>query len=408
MNNTKWAQRIFAGVLSIAWLGYAVINMVMQAPALDAGFRRGWDFDSREENIKQAANGSFTGHNIFQDINGYKNLFTNSKMIPVGNDLSIIREENGYLHYSNNFPYENYDYSTQALQLREVQRSIEEKGGSMLFVNCPDLYVEGLTQSDLPISNLNARSNALLYALNGYGVTSMDARRVLADSDLTLEQYRYKTEPHWTTQASFEIYTELLNWMYRQKDSAVDSAFFADTSHYSRTLYKNAFSGQMGKGVGIPYAGYDDFTLIEPDFETNFTLSYHEKSNIQPKQGDFASVLLDRHWMEQSDPYANNPYNVYLTSLYSYRRIRNETNPDGPKLLIIGDTYMLPVASFLATAAGEVHLLWPYGVPDMDEDVENLLDYIEKYDFDHVIIGMSPGSMYEGGFNFLDGIDIAK
>ena len=112
--------------------------------------------------------------------------------------------------------------------------------------------------------------------------------------------------------------------------------------------------------------------------------------------------------MEQSDPYANNPYNVYLTSLYSYRRIRNETNPNRPKLLIIGDTYMLPVASFLATAAGEVHLLWPYGVPDMDEDVENLLDYIEKYDFDHVIISMSPGSMYEGGFNFLGGIDIAK
>jgi hypothetical protein len=40
----------------------------------------------------------------------------------------------------------------------------------------------------------------------------------------------------------------------------------------------------------------------------------------------------------------------------------------------------------------------------MDEEVDSLVDYIEMNDFDHVIIGMSPGSMYEGGFNFLAGI----
>ena len=408
MKNTKWSQRIFAGMLAAAWLCYAIFNMVTQAPALSVAYSRGWDLASQIENISQAANGSFIGQNIFQDINGYKNLLTNSEMIPVGNNLSIIRAKNAYLYYSNNFPYENYDYSTQALQLREMQNAVQKKGGSLLFVNCPDMYVEGLTQSDFPVSNLNARSNAFLYALKGYGIASMDARRILAESDLSPSQYRYKTEPHWTTQAGFEVYLSLLDWMEEQGAAAEEYAFLQDRNNYRQTLYKNAFSGQMGQRVGIPYAGYDDFVLIEPGFETSFTMSYGLTDPTLPKRGDFSSVLLERHWMDQEHPYESNMYNTYLTSLYSYRHIRNNLNSGGPKILVIGDTSMLPVASFLATAAGEIHLLWPYGVPDMDEDVDNLLDYIEKYDFDHVIVGMSPGSMYAGGFNFLNGIDIVE
>ena len=407
MKKTKWARRIFAGALAVAWLGYAAFNMLVQAPALGAGLRRGWNFDSRIENLKQVINGSFIYNSIFQDINGYKNLLTGSEMISVDRDLSIIRGKDGYLYYSNSFPYENYDYSTQALKLREVQNAVQERGGSLLFVNCPDLYIEGegLYDSELPISNLNARSNALLYALQGYGVSSMDARRVLEESDLSPLQYRYKTEPHWTTQAGFEVYLALLEWIEQQGGSVGSNGFFADRNNYNQTMYKEAFSGQMGQRIGIPYAGYDDFVLIEPGFDTRFTLSYHETSPMQPKQGDFSSVLLEQYWMDQKEPYERNMYNAYLTSLYSFRRISNDLNPDGPKILIIGDTHMLPVASLLATAAGEICLLWPYGVPDMDEDVENLLDYIGKNDFDHVIIGMSPGSMYDGGFNFLNGID---
>ena len=408
MKNVKWTQRIFAAALAVSWLIYAAFNMLAQAPALDAALRRGWNFDSRLENITHAINGSFSFYDIFQDANGHKNLLIESKMISLGNALSIIRGEDGYLYYSNHFPYENYEYGTQALQLREVQKTVQESGGALLFVNCPDLYIEGLSESKLPVSNLNARSNALLYALQGYDVASMDARRVLAESDLDPSQYRYKTEPHWTTQAGFEVYLALLDWMDQQGDSFVKNNFFTDRSNYNLTTYEDAFSGQMGKQVGIPYAGYDDFVLIEPNFDTEFTLSYHETSAMQQKQGDFASVLLEQHWINQSKPYERSMYNAYLTDLYSLRQISNELNPNGPKILVIGDTYMLPVASFLATASSELCLLWPYGVPDMDEGVNSLPDYIEKNDFDYVIIGMSPGSMYEGGFNFLNGIEIPE
>ena len=55
----------------------------------------------------------------------------------------------------------------------------------------------------------------------------------------------------------------------------------------------------------------------------------------------------------------------------------------------------------------KLYLLWPYSAPDTGAGVKSLLDYIADYDFDYVIVGLSPGSMYEGGFNFLEGIDIA-
>ena len=412
MKNMKWSNRIFAGVLIVIWIAYAVTNMVTQAPALNVGDLRGWDFDSRLENMKQTANGSFLFHNFFQDANGYKNLVTDRKMIQVGNNLSVIQGKDGYLYYSNNFPYENYDFSTQALQLREVQNVVQEKGGSMLFVNFPDLYIEGFSESmseiNLPISNLNARSNAMLYALQGYDIATMDSRQVLTESNLKQSEFRYKTEPHWTIQAGFEVYLSLLDWMKERGSSIGNNDFFADRNNYTQTVYRNAFTGQMGKRVGIPYSGNDDFVLIEPSFDTNFALTYNEKSTLRPKEGDFSSVLLEKRWLSQSSPYERNMYNTYMTSLYTYRQINNNLNLEGPKILIIGDTYMLPVASLLATAASEVTLLWPYGLPDMGEDIDSLIDYIEASDFEHVIIGMSPGSMYDGGFNFLEGIDIPE
>ena len=406
MNKAEWAQRIFAIVFIVAWIGFAAVNLVVQAPTLETGIRRGWDFESRLENIKQTANGSFIGHNIFQDINGHKNLLIDRQMVSVGRNTFIIRGAEGYLYYFNNYPYETYDFTTQALQLKEVQNLVEEKGGTLLFVNCPDLYIEGFSESEIPVSNMNPRSNAFLYSLQGQDVPSIDARKILADSELLQSEYRYKTEPHWTTQAGFEIYFALLDWMEEQGSTIGDN--YTNRNNYSQTMYQNVFSGQMGKQVGIPYAGHEDFVLIKPDFDTSFTLSYHEKSLIPSSEGDFTSVLLEQKWMNQESPYQNNMYNTYLTSLFPFRQVSNNLNQDGPKILLIGDSYMLPVASLLSTATSELCLLWPYGLPEMDEDVETLLDFIEINDFDHVIVGMSPGSMHEGGFNFLEGIEISE
>ena len=408
MEKVKLPQKIFAVALIIAWLGYAVFNVSQQAPTLSAGYQRGWDFDSSIDNIKQTADGSFAAAGVFQNINGYKSLLTGSEMIPVGSDLSIIRGKDGYLYYSNNFPYETYDYGLQALQLREMQTAAQKRGGSMIFVNCPDLFIEGMAESELPISNWNARSNALLYALSGYGVASMDARQVLTQSELDPSLYRYKTEPHWTTQASFEVYLALLEWMSRNGGAFEENDFFVDRGNYIQTTYEDAFSGQLGQLVGIPYAGYEDFTLIEPDFDTSFTMSYEKTSMLEQTQGDFASVLLEQRWIDTENPYKRNMYNVYLTSVYSLRVISNELNQNGPKVLVIGDSHMLPVASLLATAASELCLLWSYGVPDTNEGAENMLDFIEANDFDYIIVGMNPGSMYEGGFNFLAGIEVSE
>jgi len=308
------------------------------------------------ETVLEMVTGRFTGHTVFQEAIGYKNRFSGSDMIPVGSDLSIIQWENRYLYYANSFPYETYDYSAQALQLRKVQYAVQ-------------------------------------------------SRRVLAESDLPPSQYRYKTEPHWTTQAAFEVYLSLLEWMGRQPDSSYDFAFYTERNNYNQTMYEESFSGQLGQLVGIPYAGYNDFMLIQPCFETSFTLDYSKLSLLPQVQGDFASVLLEQHWMNTDNPYERNLYSMYLTSVDSFRQILNDSNPNGPKVLLTGDTYMLPVATFLATAASDLCLLWPYSVPDMDKDADNLVEYIERNDFDYVVIGMSPGSLYGGAFNFLEGID---
>ena len=406
MKKIKRAQIVFTCILLAAWLGYAALNAWANIPALKAGYQRGWDALSRVQSMEEAASGSFLYHEILQDVVGYQNELTAQGSVQVENGFSIIRSDNGYLHFSNYFPYESYHFRPQALQLREVQAAAQKWGGSLLFVNLPDLYVNGLTESDMSISNLNSRSDALLYALQGYGVPYMDARKVLEASELPISEYRYKTEPHWTTQAGFEVYLALLDWMDGQRPFADTDAFLPTRDSFKQTRFSDAFSGQMGQRVGIPYGGYDDFVLIEPNFGTNFTLSYHEKDWHEPIRGDFGTVLLNRYWMDSENPYARNMYNTYLTGLYGFRQIKNNLNPGGPKVLVIGDSHILPMATFLATAAREVHLMWPYSMPDMGDNSKTLVDYVNANNFDHIIIGMNPGSMAEGGFNFLSGVEV--
>lgn len=402
MKFAKISRRVLVILLAAAWIVYAAVNLVACMPYLTSAYNRTWGSTTEKLAASaEAANGKILLQSMLQDVNGDISLMLDRNSL---NNFTLIKGEDGQLIYTSFYPYETHaEYNEYAQKMRQLSLAAQEQGASFTYLNCIDLYNEEAGNfGDLPASDLNPRSDAFLRYLSGYGVDTLDARAVLKASSLDPSEYVYKTEPHWTIQASFEVYAGLVEALKTQGSDIDPDAFFTDLTNYSQTLYPQSYLGKLGKIAGATYSGYDDFMLIAPKFETDFTISYASTDSTDDVRGDFASTILDMNWISHDDVYDNDLYCTYLSEVYTYRKITNHLNEEGPKILVLGDSYMLPVSAFLATTASEIHLLSPYSLPD---NAQSLLEYISNNEFDHIVVGLTPGTLYDTGWSFLDNID---
>ena len=396
------SRKAFAILLLAVWLVYCVINLVVCGPLLKQRLSESWDFSSSLSYTMEAANGGIAFQEHIQNAGGYLKLGLQQTMSV---NYTIIQAENGQFTYLDFYPYLSYDFSTPALQMQQLQQAAQDRDATFLYLNATGLYIEGTgSYGSMPVVNHNPRADAFLNSLNGYGVEALDSRTVLAASALAPQEYRYRTASYWTTQASFEVYLSLVEKLREQGANIDGEGFYTDSNNFTRTEYPSSYVGDIGKRVSVPVSGYDDFTLIEPGFETDFFVEYRYANHSTTRQGSFTQALLETHWINSENPYQRDMYAVYLTGEYPLCIIQNRLNPNGPKILFVGDAYMLPVASFIATAASEIHLLWPYTVPESG----TLIDYLEDGSFDCVVVGMSPSLLYADGFNYLRGIEVPQ
>lgn len=401
MKSISLSRRILAMVLIVGWLLYALFNLIVRIPYFKLAIQEAWSTPSTIEYLQDYANGGVLFQERWQDTNGYLKSSLGNR---ADSQLAVIKGDDESLRYAGYTPYETMAFDEQALQLVQVKLTAENQGASFLYLNCLGQQGgEAGAFGHFPLADTRPRADAFLYALTGYGIDSLDARNLMVESKLSTTDYQFKTDSRWTIQASFETYLGLLKKL-KEQGSAIDpDGFYGNPENYTEKIYEGSYVGNMGKTFGLTAVTPENFTFITPSFETEFTLT-HPGNPPQPadKSGDFRTALLDTSWLTNENLYQRDYYSTYLNSEYSYRRIENKLNPDGEKILIVGDAYMLPVATFLATAAGQVDLMWPYTVPH----ATNLAEYLENNEYDHVIIGMSPSSLYSGSFQFLEGIEV--
>lgn len=398
MKLSQVTRKLLVIALIAAWLVYAAVNLFSSAPYLASAYERTQGSTAAKLYASaEAANGRILMQSHLQDAVGSARVLMGQEAI---RNYSLVQGEDGQMIYTNFYPYETYaDFDAYGQRMQQLATFTQSQGASFVYLNCLALYSEEIDNyGDWPVNDLNARSDAFLYYLSGYDVDHLDARTMLKNSPLDKSEYRFRTEPHWTIKACFEVFTQLVDHLKAQGSSIDPDGFYTDSANYDRNVYVQSYLGKLGKMAGATYSGYDDFTLITPAFETDFTINYARVDDENEIRGDFASTILDSHWMSHEDVYENDMYCLYLSEVYAYRKITNHLNQDGPKLLVLGDSYMLPVAAFLATTASEVHLLSPYDLPN---DTQSILAYVAENQFDHVIVGLNPGTLYGTGWNFL-------
>ena len=290
---------------------------------------------------------------------------------------TVVKDTTGNLHFIT-FPS---DYTEPLQGLLEVDETLKESGTPLVFVQAPLKVIEDYTV--LPpsvVDSSKANTDALIDAFEEENIDYIDLRENVKEDELDLSKLFYKTDHHWTTNTAFWAVGEVVDYLNENYNMNLDEeGFYTDLNNYNQTTYKNFFLGSQGRRVGKFYAGVDDYTLITPNFDTDYEVTINKSDSSTTYIGNFEETILKENLLDESKSVYTNRYASYFGGDYPEVIIKNKLNTDGKKVLIVKDSYALPFSAFLSNMFAETRLV------DLRYYKEDLSTYINEYKPDLVL-----------------------
>lgn len=306
-------------------------------------------------------------------------------------EYTVARLENGSLTFmGQGIP----DPQVQAGELKRLQTALDERDMALLYVQAPSKLEPGT--HTLPYGTedtSNGCADRLLAELEEAEIDCLDLRETLAEAGGDWDRWFYTTDHHWNQEAAFLCFQTLAEKLedYRQtlsvgqgtkRQSITIPERCTDPDAYDKETLSRFFLGSQGKRVGSGYAGVDDFVLWTPNFPT---LLHYSGSTGGDRYGDMEETVLFPQRVEEKDYYNANPYTYYSGGDYPFARITNYYNPQGPKVMLIRDSFSCAITPYLALACSELATVDPrYFNGD-------LLSYIDWVKPDVVVVLYSSG-----------------
>ncbi len=299
------------------------------------------------------------------------------------NNFTVVRAKDGGLN-SGNF-YNNSLYLDEDLRaIKRIHEIAQRNEAQMLVLLAPDKYIEGKTEfaDGIPFADFNAILDEVKEEMINSDIFCIDTRDYLTGADSTAGPYFYKTDHHWTSRTAFLIFQVLVEQMEKKYGIILDEdRAYCNLDNYNVFHYSGCFLGSFGRKAGVNYSGLDDFDLIYPKFETKFKHTYRAtpESDFITMEGAALDSLLDIYNLNNTDSiYSNDKYSVYLDSVNEQDYITNQLNKDGPRILVIRDSFMSPVATYLANVCSQLDMVWSMSYNgDLEQlAADNRYDYI--------------------------------
>lgn len=335
------------------------------------------DFSS----VESIYNERFEGKYWFITLNGAIQKILGARVVNERYQL-----DNGHLTYI----IDEYDMDSIAQNTVAFRDALEEQDIPMVYVNTP--FKIHQTDKQLPTGvedHSNENADRFLAHLREENVTVLDLREIIAAEQLDHYDMFYKTDHHWKAEsglwAAEEITEFLSGW---NADYTVKEGLW-EPSAYTFEMHEDIFLGSAGKRVGCIYSGMDDFTVITPNFETEFSFSANDGQVT--REGSFSDVFIVRDLLYSGDDFSSSVYSTYCGSAYGHIEIRNtQTGPNrsctDKKILIIRDSFSDVLVPFLSLGYGELDVI------DLRAFRQDLMAYLEKSDPDLVLFVYNPGA----------------
>lgn len=319
----------------------------------------------------------FSDKDSFIDLNG---LFLRTVGCRMDNNTFLLSNE----MLTMNFP--KVDMSKKAEETIRFSEFLKENGIRFLYIQSPSKMdsKNEMLLGDYP-DNLynyaNENSNILLGLLKDEAVDLLDLRPFVAETPQMIEEYFYRTDHHWNYTGAFVGMQEIANKLceiFPQGDIK-----YADFDYWSMHCLENWSLGSYGKRVGRFYAGLDPLIYYTPNFDTDMSLTI--PSRIVFNSGTFTEAIVQDHYIETPNIYKDYCNYIYLGHDYDLVKYRNRHAPNDLRILIIKDSFSIPIQSFLSTMYSEIDALDPRYFTEC-----GIAEYIERTVPDIVIMMVSP------------------
>lgn len=282
---------------------------------------------------------------------------------------------------------ERADPGRERASFTRLREELGDRDIPFLYVQAPNKLApgdgrlpEGVTEQS------NAYADRLLEMLRELGIDTLDIRETFLTDGADWSSHFFRTDHHWTPEGAFEA-NGALSLVLEQKYGLQLDERACDPGQYTKTVYQNCFLGSIGKRVGSLYGGLDDFSVWSPSFPTWMT--YQVYSQDIARVGGFDDALLFPERLEEADLFKSNPYTFYSGGDYPMGRMINLFNRDGPRILLIRDSYACALAPFLALGCGELTTM---DLRYFGED-DRLLTYVDWLKPDIVLMMYSAGPL---------------
>lgn len=378
----KIAGRILTLLFAVILFGMAIANAPLTLSALEAGRAREQGLAGVSSTVHDAyLTDEFWQKNQFVNVNGLHARLSGRREL---NDVVLMR--NGMLGYSGNA---SRSMSLQAAGISYFAQWLNAVGTDFLYVQMPcKMDLQG---DMLPLGHedyLHANTTALVDALALQQVPVVDLREEICASVEQVERYFYPTDHHWSAKGAmkgFEMVLDKLQEMY--PGQPILAAEGADPAAWEEHTLRNYFLGSQGKRVGQWYAGVDDLVWYTPDFDTS--MSMYIKKYRTFTSGTFRDAVMQMHYVEEAPDYFNlSPYNVYVGGDYPLVTHRNPLAPVDMKVLIIKDSFTLPLQSYMSTVFTSVDVIDPRHYTET-----SVAEYVRRYEPDVVLLAVNPSGL---------------
>lgn len=281
--------------------------------------------------------------------------------------------------------------ATYQLVNRLIQEKIDFLYVQLPFKIPPEEYQES---AELPAhvrdySNQNA--DTFVDMLTAANVKAYDLRKDFWESGYGQNELFFDTDHHWTIEGAFLGVGLLADYLNENYDFGIAEDLYT-YDNFNKNTYKDYFVGSMGRRVGRIYGGIDDFSLITPAFDTHIRLTQVEGLGETVFEGSFEEAVLEMDYINAPDLTANR-YAVYHGD-YQELRFLNENASSDKSVLIIKDSFGIPVYSFLSLGVREVRAI------DMRLFEMNVAEYAAEYKPDLVILMYNADSYLDPMFDF--------
>lgn len=233
-----------------------------------------------------------------------------------------------------------------------------------LYVQAP--YKEDFADAILPdgiTSYANENAEALLNQLQARGVATYDLRPHINATRELIDAYYFRTDHHWNIDGAFLGFQHICQAMDEILPEALDLTY-TDKSLWQRHTKEDWFLGSRGKRVGIYFDGVDDYSWLTPTFPTQITTT--NVNSGKQYSGNFEAANLRPEYVKTKNYFGTNVYCNYIGGDYAMVRHQNPDAPNPQKILIIKDSYTLPIQAFLSTLFRQVEVIDPRFYPNYD------------------------------------------